>query len=252
MKLELFSGISLKRIRTGLLKARYIMKTKRFISLFLAGVIMVSAAGCLDSGRNGQQTGSDAVSNATKARYRENEITEYEGARLDPAIGPRDNSISGVQYIDISDYNLEIDGLVVEKKTLRYKDVLELDAHTRKITLYCVEGWNSTILWEGVLLEELIAIAGAKPEANNVIFHASDGYTTSLPLDIIKSKQLMLAYKSNGLELPPELGYPFIVIAEDKLGYKWARWVTRIELSDDLSYKGYWESNGYSNSADIS
>lgn len=227
------------------------MKTKRFIILLLAGVIIAFLAGCLDNGLDEQPTDTDVVSGATNARYRENEITEYKGARLDPAIGPRDNSISGIQYLDVSSYTLEINGLVDEEKTLTYEDVLELDAYARKITLFCVEGWDSTILWEGVLLEELIAIAGAKPEANTVIFHASDGYTTSLPLDFIVSRQLILAYKSNGLELPPELGYPFIVVAEDKLGYKWARWVTRIELSDDLSFRGYWEAIGYSNSADI-
>jgi DMSO/TMAO reductase YedYZ molybdopterin-dependent catalytic subunit len=41
------------------------------------------------------------------------------------------------------------------------------------------------------------------------------------------------------------------VVAEDKFGYKWARWVTRIELTDDEDYEGYWESRGFSNDADI-
>ena len=227
------------------------MKTKRFISLLLVIFLTALLAGCLDNGQDHKQTDTDGISGATRARYRENEILEYKGAKLDPAIGPRDNSISGIQNIDISDYTLVIDGLVDEAKNLKYEEVLELDDYTRKITLYCVEGWDATILWEGVLLEDLIALAGTKQEANTVIFHASDGYTTSLPLDTIISKQLILAYKSNGLDLPPELGYPFIVIAEDKLGYKWARWVTRIELSDDPAYRGFWESRGYSNTADV-
>jgi DMSO/TMAO reductase YedYZ molybdopterin-dependent catalytic subunit len=47
------------------------------------------------------------------------------------------------------------------------------------------------------------------------------------------------------------MGYPFIVVAEEKLGYKWARWVTRIELSEDPDYQGYWEQRGYDNTADI-
>jgi DMSO/TMAO reductase YedYZ molybdopterin-dependent catalytic subunit len=84
-----------------------------------------------------------------------------------------------------------------------------------------------------------------------VIFSAADGYTTSLPLATIREKQLILAYSSNGLDLPPEMGYPFIVVAEEKFGYKWARWVTRIELSEDADYQGYWEQRGYDNTADI-
>lgn len=61
----------------------------------------------------------------------------------------------------------------------------------------------------------------------------------------------MLAYQSNGLPLPAEMGYPFIVVAEDKWGYKWARWVDWIELSDDPNYRGYWEQLGYSNEGDL-
>jgi len=67
-----------------------------------------------------------------------------------------------------------------------------------------------------------------------------DGYTTSLPLQTVKDRDLILAYSANGLDLPQELGYPFIVVAEDKLGYKWARWVKIIELSDNKGYRGFW------------
>ncbi|NLI95448.1 MAG: oxidoreductase, partial [Synergistaceae bacterium] len=37
-----------------------------------------------------------------------------------------------------------------------------------------------------------------------------------------------------------------------KWGYKWIRWVTRIELSDNEAYRGYWEKRGYSNKGDTS
>jgi DMSO/TMAO reductase YedYZ molybdopterin-dependent catalytic subunit len=98
---------------------------------------------------------------------------------------------------------------------------------------------------------DVIDPAEPKPEAVTVIFHAVDGYTTSLPLQTVRDKDLILAYGANGLDLPPEMGYPFIVVAEDKLGYKWARWVNGIELSGDPDYKGYWEERGYSNEADL-
>ena len=193
----------------------------------------------------------DDITSATASRYRENEIREYEGARLEPAIGPRDNSIQGVQTVSIDTYRLKLTGLVDKSIDLKYNDILALDAHERKITLYCVEGWDATILWKGVLLKDIMDIAGINPDANTVIFHAVDGYTTSLPLENIIDNQLILAYSSNGLELPPEMGYPFIVVAESKLGYKWARWVSEIELSDDEDYRGFWEQRGYSNEADL-
>lgn len=223
---------------------------KRFLSLLLASLFVFS--GCSAQSPDKLTSSGDTVSAATRSRYRVNEIDQYQGARLDPAIGPRDNSIKGIQQVDTASYTLSIEGLVNQPVELSYNQVRELVAYERLITLYCVEGWEATILWKGVLLDELIAMAGVKPEAVTVIFGSVDGYTTSLPLQTIKEKALILAYSANGLDLPPAMGYPFIVVAEDKLGYKWARWVNSITLSDDANYKGFWEQAGYSNEAEVS
>jgi DMSO/TMAO reductase YedYZ molybdopterin-dependent catalytic subunit len=55
----------------------------------------------------------------------------------------------------------------------------------------------------------------------------------------------------NNVVLPPERGFPFQLVAEDKLGYKWIKWITKIELSDDTGYLGYWESYGFPNDAEL-
>ena len=89
-----------------------------------------------------------------------------------------------------------------------------------------------------------------KPGANTVIFYGADGYTTSLPLQTILDNNIMIGYKMNGVVLPPILGFPFQLVAEDKLGYKWEKWVSHIGISDSVNFRGYWESQGYSNSAD--
>lgn len=219
-----------------------------FKVLILLFSILVLIVGC---NQQGSESDVEGITSATESRYREKEIREYEGARLDPTIGPRDNSIKGIQNVNIETYSLKITGLVDKTVDLKYQDVLDLDSYERKITLYCVEGWDATILWKGVLIEDLLNISGISSEANTIIFHAVDGYTTSLPLETIIDNELILAYSANGLELPPEMGYPFIVVAEDKLGYKWARWVSEIEISDDENYRGFWEERGYSNEADI-
>lgn len=217
---------------------------KKITCVLMLGVLMFSACATNDND-------PDVHTSATLARFRVDEVQNYQGKLLDPAIGPRDNSIAGVQHIDINAYTLTITGLIGAPIELSYEDVLEYAPYQRLITLYCVEGWEATILWEGVLLNDLITLANPGIEVTTIIFHSSDGYTTSLPYETIKDKQLILAYKSNGLYLPDEMGYPFIVVAQDKLGYKWARWVTEIELSSDANYKGYWESRGYTNSADV-
>jgi DMSO/TMAO reductase YedYZ molybdopterin-dependent catalytic subunit len=55
----------------------------------------------------------------------------------------------------------------------------------------------------------------------------------------------------NGVTIPPERGYPFQLVAEQKWGYKWIKWVTEIELSDDVNYRGYWEQGGFSNDGSL-
>ncbi len=119
------------------------------------------------------------------------------------------------------------------------------------MTLYCVEGWDVTLLWKGILVSDLIDSANAKQGANTVIFHASDGYATSLPLDYIRENNILLAYEVNNVTLPPQRGFPFQLVAEDKWGYKWIKWVTRIELSNDPTYRGFWEQRGYNNDGSV-
>lgn len=217
---------------------------KRSLGCVVIGVLFLG--GCVVDDRD-----PDTYSQATLARFRTDEVQSYQGQRLDPAVGPRDNSIKGVQYLNVDTYTLTITGLYGSSVSLTYAEVIALESYQRLITLYCVEGWEATILWEGVALMDLIALANPSAEVTTIIFHASDGYTTSLPLATIQEKNLILAYRANGLPLPPEMGYPFIVVAQDKLGYKWARWVTEIEFSSNSNYKGYWETLGYSNLADV-
>ena len=106
-------------------------------------------------------------------RYRNVELREYNGEILDPAVGPRDNSIKGVQTVNIFSYQLRIDGLVSQPQSYTYDEVLSLPSEKRLYRLYCVEGWDANILWEGVLIETLIDKTTPSTEVNTVIFHIS-------------------------------------------------------------------------------
>jgi len=180
------------------------------------------------------------------------EIREYEGENLSSINDFRENSIKGPQDVDVDTYTLSIHGLVENDLSYTYDAVIDTFASHRKVvSLYCVEGWDVTLLWEGVLLEDMFNEAGVLPGASTVIFRSVDGYSTSLPLDYIVDNDLLLAYKMNELTLPPERGFPFELVAESKWGYKWIKWVNDIELSDNASFKGYWEGFGYSNDGDV-
>jgi len=180
------------------------------------------------------------------------EIRDYNGQNLSSIADFRENSIAGPQYVDINSYSLNIFGLAENQKEFSYEQALNRQKYSKIVTLYCVEGWNAKILWEGILLKDLFEEVKVKPEANTVIFYAYDGYSSSLPLNYVLENNIILAYKMNGLELPPERGFPFQLVAEDKWGYKWVKWITAIELSNDPDFKGYWESRGYNNNGDVS
>jgi DMSO/TMAO reductase YedYZ molybdopterin-dependent catalytic subunit len=180
------------------------------------------------------------------------EIRDYEGEPLSSVADFRENSIKGPQFIEIKSYRLNITGDVVTPLSYSYEEIAGgLPTVGRVVTLYCMEGWDATIFWEGVHVTDLLDPAGPLPDADTVIFHAYDGYTTSLPLSYLRGREIILAHRMNGVTLPPERGYPFILVAEDRWGYKWIRWVTEIELSRESGYRGYWESRGFSQVADI-
>jgi DMSO/TMAO reductase YedYZ molybdopterin-dependent catalytic subunit len=180
------------------------------------------------------------------------EIREYEGQDLSSIGDFRENSIKGPQHVNASTYRLTITGLVNKTVEYTYDDVINgFQKYQKVITLHCVEGWSVKILWEGFLLKDLLNEAEIDPQTVVVIFYAYDGYSTSLPLNYILDNDILIAYKMNGVTLPPKRGFPFQLVAESKYGYKWIKWITEIELSDNVNYKGFWESRGYPNDADL-
>jgi DMSO/TMAO reductase YedYZ molybdopterin-dependent catalytic subunit len=179
----------------------------------------------------------------------ETEIREYEGRALAPFDRDYDNSIKGPQAVDRRTLRLTVTGLVDSPLSLTYDEALALPQARRVVNMPCVEGWDELLLVDGVRLADLLAKAGPKPGAKVVIFRAADGYTSAHDLDYLIHSQALLAFKINGRTLDAKRGFPFQLIAEHKLGYKWVKWVVGIELTDQ-PHLGYWEKHGYSNEAD--
>jgi len=163
------------------------------------------------------------------------------------------NALAGTQQIDKDTYTLTIDGLVDHPLTLSYSDLQAYPQISQLMDLNCVEGWDFTAKWTGPYLSAIFADAVVQSGAKIAIFYTTDdpnGYT-SLDLSYINDNNIIIALKDNDITLPADRGFPFQVVAQSKFGYKWAKWVTRIELSSNTNFRGYWESNGYNNNADI-
>jgi DMSO/TMAO reductase YedYZ molybdopterin-dependent catalytic subunit len=220
------------------------MDARKILLLAILAIIVVAAAfvgnwvwTSLTSGPTGPYPG---------------EIRVYNGMQLGSINDFRLEAINGIQNINVSSYQLVVTGLVQNQTVYAYDDIVNNHTSYEKVvTLNCVEGWSVRALWRGVLVKDLLAEAGYDHNAQVVIFYAQDGYTTSLPLSYIVNNNIMIAYKINNVTLPAREGYPFQLVAEGKLGYKWIKWITKIEVSDDTSFRGYWESNGFDNNADV-
>lgn len=192
------------------------------------------------------------TTNAPEALRANGELKSYRGTPLGSVNDFRENSIEGVQKVDLKKYRLKIDGLVKKPLSYTYQELESIPHQQKLVTIHCVEGWKVTVLWEGIPFSEFMNRAAVDPRANTVIFHAADGYTTSLNLKKVVAGNLLVADKANGVMLPAKLGFPFILVAEEKWGYKWARWIVRIEFSAQENYRGFWEQRGYNNQGDLS
>jgi DMSO/TMAO reductase YedYZ molybdopterin-dependent catalytic subunit len=211
----------------------------KLIHLFLIFLIVfIIASGCV----------SERKEPGTYDNQTEN--LSYQGKVLTPIAEQRNNAIQGTQYLDRESYRLQVNGLVENPLNLTYKEITGLPQTSKVVDLNCVEGWSFTAKWTGVKIADLLEEAGAMENATVVIFYSADGYSTSLERNYLLEKNIILAYRLNDVTLPPERGFPLQLVAEGKYGYKWAKWIVRIELTD-APYRGYWEERGYNNKADI-
>lgn len=114
----------------------------------------------------------------------------------------------------------------------------------------CVEGWGFMAKWTGFRVTDILDEAGVAQGGAYVVFYSSDGYSTGLPLTYLRNNRILLAYGLNDVTLPADRGFPLQLVAESKYGYKWAKWIVRIDVVSE-EVKGYWESRGYTDSADV-
>jgi DMSO/TMAO reductase YedYZ molybdopterin-dependent catalytic subunit len=178
------------------------------------------------------------------------ETLQYQGKNLMPLSQQGNNAIKGSQVINKNAYRLAVTGLVETNLNMSYEELLKLPAYAEEVYMPCVEGWGFDAKWTGFRVADLLNISGLKPGASYAVFYSSDGYSTGLPLDYLSENKILLAYGINDVTLPPERGFPFQLVAKSRYGYKWAKWITRIEVVDKEE-RGYWESRGYSNSARV-
>jgi DMSO/TMAO reductase YedYZ molybdopterin-dependent catalytic subunit len=159
-------------------------------------------------------------------------------------------SINGQNYdpdVNGDNWRLTIDGLVGAPITnLSYGDLISMPLQRDTVTLQCIGNWIGGPLvgnaeWGGTPLRNLLEPVGVQNQAVRLKFYSVDGYTTSIPLDRAVRDNVLLTWEMNGETLPSKHGFPVRLINPGHYGQKMPKWITRIELIDNV-HLGYWES----------
>lgn len=148
-------------------------------------------------------------------------------------------------YADLSKWDFRIFGLVEKETTLTYEQLTSLPMTQVTNDIHCVTGWSKLDnLWEGVPVEEVVKLAGVKPEVKYVMLHAEQGWTANMPLEDFMRPGNLFAVKHNGEPLTPDHGYPLRFVVPHLYFWKSAKWVRGVEFLEK-DKPGFWEKNGY-------
>ena len=150
------------------------------------------------------------------------------------------------------EWALLVDGFVQRPLNLTLNELIAMPRSTVNAELYCLPAVGSSGVlvdygnWTGVRLELILEKAGVSPQAVKVAFYAEDGFTTDLAVTTAMHEDIILAYEKDGKPLPEKLR----LAAPGMWGYKWIKWLTRIEVVD-YDFKGLYESRGFPDNAEI-
>jgi DMSO/TMAO reductase YedYZ molybdopterin-dependent catalytic subunit len=150
------------------------------------------------------------------------------------------------------EWRLKITGLVTTPREWRWHDLLLLPQTTIVSDFHCVTHWSRfDDEWKGVLFKDFWEQIkdDVSPDATHVMQHATGGYTTNLPLEWMIEEDLLIAHTFNGQPLEPEHGGPVRIFTPKRYAWKGAKWIASFEFMNG-DRPGFWEQNGYSNSAD--
>ena len=163
-----------------------------------------------------------------------------------------------IPRVDPQTWALTIDGMVDREVRLTFADILAMDLREIDVTINCVSNevggsYIGAARWTGVLVKDLLARAGVRPEAEQAFTVSVDGMTISVPLEaLMDDRGALLAIGMNGAALPAQHGFPARLITPGMYGYVGAtKWVERLHLTTYAKGTAYWSERGWSERAEV-
>jgi DMSO/TMAO reductase YedYZ molybdopterin-dependent catalytic subunit len=142
------------------------------------------------------------------------------------------------------DWKLQVAGQVADKRSWTLRQLMAMPQESQITRHICIEGWSQIGQWGGVPLRTFLRLVGADLKAKYVAFKCFDGYSTSIDMASALHPQTLLALDFGMNPLEPQWGAPVRLRIPTKLGFKSAKNVEAIEVTNTFP-GGYWEQQGY-------
>jgi DMSO/TMAO reductase YedYZ molybdopterin-dependent catalytic subunit len=146
--------------------------------------------------------------------------------------------------IDGDIWQLEIGGLVDNKKPWTLAELNTLPEVSQITRLVCVEGWSAIGSWQGVKLSDFLKLIGADTTAKYVWFQCAEGYSNTIDMPTALHPQTQVTLKFDHRTLPQAYGFPMRIRIPTKLGFKNPKYVSALWVQNNDA-GGYWENQGY-------
>jgi DMSO/TMAO reductase YedYZ molybdopterin-dependent catalytic subunit len=160
---------------------------------------------------------------------------------------PLNSYLTDDPAIDLETWRLDVSGRVTKPGTYTLRDLRTLPRVQQNTRHVCIEGWDVIGSFGGVRLDDVLRLVGADADARFVEVTCADDYYESLDMASARHAQSLLCDEMYGRPLTREHGAPLRLILPIKLGYKQAKYVVGLRVSDVLGAKrGYWVDQGYS------
>jgi DMSO/TMAO reductase YedYZ molybdopterin-dependent catalytic subunit len=148
--------------------------------------------------------------------------------------------------VDLDRWTLTISGAVQKAGDYKLAQIQSLPKITQNTRHVCVEGWDVVGNFSGARLSDFLKLIGADTSARFITVKCADDYYESLDMATALHPQTLLCYEMYGRPLTGQHGAPLRLTIPTKIGYKQAKWLTEMSITNLLQQVGYWEDQGYS------
>jgi DMSO/TMAO reductase YedYZ molybdopterin-dependent catalytic subunit len=148
--------------------------------------------------------------------------------------------------VDLQNWKLAVSGAVQKPGEYTLAQIQGLAKYTQNTRHVCVEGWDVIGNFGGARLSDFLKAIGADTTSRFVTVECADSYYESLDMATALHPQTLLCYEMYGKPLTREHGAALRLAIPTKVGYKQAKYITSMKVTNVLEKVGYWEDQGYS------